>query len=136
MRLFALLFFGLALALLPAASPAGDKPKKEPIPTFDEEDAGKTFPLESGGKARIKLKGNPTTGFLWEVAQNNPKLLKQLDKGTVIRPKDAPPGAGGFQLFEFQALAAGKVELELIYRRPFEKGVKPAKTYKLAFEIK
>jgi predicted secreted protein len=38
-------------------------------------------------------------------------------------------------VFRFTAEAAGKVDLELIYKRPFEKDKPPARTYKLAVEI-
>lgn len=133
--------FWTGAALLTASSLAltsagGDKKEKDPVPTFVEEDSGKTFPLEKDGKVRIQLKSNPTTGFRWQIVRNNPEQLKLLDKSKFLRPDKAPPGAGGSQLFEFQALEPGTSELELVYRRPFEKESKDAKSYKITFTIK
>lgn len=121
-----------------SATRGGDKKepdKKEPVPTFTEEDQNKTFPLEKGSKARLKLKSNPTTGFEWLISRHDIKNLK-LTKHAFEGPKKALPGAGGYQLFEFQGLQAGKTELELVYRRVFEKDVKPAQTFKITFEVK
>lgn len=138
MRPVSTLLLSVSLLLLSWATiPAGEKDKKEkePIPTFTDEDAGKTFPMEKDGKFRVKLKSNATTGFQWEVAKSDTKVIKLLDK-KYEAPKKAIPGAGGAQTFEFQAIDAGKTNIEFIYRRPFEKDVKAAKTYKLTIEVK
>jgi inhibitor of cysteine peptidase len=129
----------LVVLLAGPGLPGGkDKEPKEkaPVPTFLEEDDGKTFPLEKDGKMRIMLKSNPTTGFRWQIVRNNPEQLKLVDKSKYVPDKGGKIGGGGRQIFEFLALEPGRSELELVYRRPFEKDVKPAKTFKITFDIK
>lgn len=129
-----LLSAALFIALLHPGADGGDK-EKAPVPTFLEEDNGKTFPLEMGARARVKLKSNPTTGYKWELLPSKDNILK-LVKEEFEKPAKVVPGAGGRQVFEFQAMKEGKVDLELVYRRIFEKEGKPARTFKITFEVK
>lgn len=122
-----------ALTCLATGSAAGEK-KEGAILT--EADDGKTIPLEKGAKFDLVLKANPTTGFRWQIVCNNPEQLKLLGKSTFERSKGGAIGAGGTQTFRFQAEEPGASVLELVYRRPFEKDVKPAKTFKVSFTIK
>jgi predicted secreted protein len=40
-------------------------------------------------------------------------------------------GSDGVFAFEFEAAAAGRTALRLVYRRPWEKGRRPAQTFKV-----
>ena len=83
--------------------------------------------LEALESARVSLLGK--SGAVTE-------QLKLLDKSKYVPDKGGKIGGGGRQIFEFQALEPGRSELELVYRRPFEKDVKPAQTFKITFDIK
>src|SRR5437868_807099 len=133
MRVWLTVPFVFLTSALSLPARAGEK-KETPI--FTEADDGKTSPLEKGARIDLVLKANPTTGYRWQIVRNNPEQLKLLGKSTFDRPKAAPPGAGGTQTFHFQAEEPGASELELVYRRPFEKDAKAAKTLKLTFTIK
>jgi inhibitor of cysteine peptidase len=74
------------------------------------------------------------TGFSWEVSKNDAALMEMKAKPSIERMGDKPGGAQ-LQVFRFQAKAAGKNDLELIYRRPFEKDKEPARTFKLTIQI-
>src|SRR5262249_41644708 len=119
--------------LVTGAMSAGEK---SDTPTVTDADDGKTIPLDKGGKVDLVLKANPTTGYRWQIVRNNPEQLKRLGKSTFDRPKGGAIGAGGTQTFRFQAEEPGASDLELVYRRPFEKEAKPAKTFKVTFTIK
>ena len=46
------------------------------------------------------------------------------------------PGAPGHQSFKFNAISTGNDTIDLEYRRPWEKGVAPAKTFGLIVSVK
>ena len=45
-------------------------------------------------------------------------------------------GAGGTYVFRFRALAEGQARIEIVYRRPWEKGVEPLRTYILELTVR
>ena len=129
----------LGLAALTAESAAlGDKEKargKTVTVTVKAKDKEGKVKLARGDTLEVRLPSNRTTGFSWQVAKIEKERLKAQGKPVYERPKKPLPGAGGVEVFRFTAEAAGKSELELIYKRPFEKDKPPAKTYKLTVEI-
>jgi inhibitor of cysteine peptidase len=91
-------------------------------------DAGSTVTLHRGDILEIALAGNPTTGYSWEVEGGAEAVLRQ--KGTPeFKRESALLGAGGMMIFRFECIAVGDVTLSLIYRRSFEPGVAPLKTF-------
>ena len=129
----------LGLAALTAESAAfGDKEKgkgKTVTVTVKAKDKEGKVKLARGETLEVRLLSNRTTGFGWQIGKYDKDKLKSLGRPTYERPKKPLPGAGGVDVFRFTAEAPGKTELELVYKRPFEKDKPPAKTYKLAVEI-
>jgi inhibitor of cysteine peptidase len=95
-----------------------------------EADAGTTIQLRAGEQLRIALSGNPTTGYSWELASTDEKVLKSLGQPEYKSGSQAL-GAGGMFTFTLQAVAPGTTAVQLVYRRPFEKNVAPAKTFEV-----
>jgi predicted secreted protein len=95
-----------------------------------ESSAQSTVNLMAGDDLVITLTGNPTTGYIWEKVKDNKKILQQQGDYQYIS-SSSRVGAGGIFIFSFKAAVAGKTKLRLIYHRPFEKNVKPARTYDL-----
>src|SRR5262249_2926064 len=133
MRAFCAVSLLLPLTTLALNVSAGDKKEAR---TITEADEGKTIPVDKGARIDVALRANPTTGYRWQIVRNNPEQLKLLEKSTFERPKGALIGAGGTQTFHFQAEEPGPSELELVYRRPFEKDGKVAKSFKVTLTIK
>jgi inhibitor of cysteine peptidase len=130
----------LGLAALTAESAAfGDKEKdpkgKTVTVTVKAKDKEGKVKLARGETLEVRLPSNRTTGFSWQLAKYDKDKLKSQGKPEYERPKKPLPGAGSVEVFRFTAEAAGKSELELVYKRPFEKDKPPAKTYKLTVEI-
>jgi len=79
----------------------------------------------------ISLESNPSTGFEWFAKYDSKKInLKKpkefvLDSGQLV-------GGSGCELFEFEAIGASETEIEMIYKRNWEKN--PIKIEK--FKIK
>ena len=114
------------------ATTAGDGGKTVTV-TLKEND--KKVKLGKGDTLELKLEALPSAGYSWQVAKQNDKQLKLQGKPTYERPEKKVIGAKVKQVFRFKAAAAGASDLELVYRRPFEKDKPPAKTFKLHVTI-
>ncbi|HID86393.1 MAG TPA: hypothetical protein EYP55_03320, partial [Anaerolineae bacterium] len=87
----------------------------------------------------ISLESNPSTGYLWEVAEINEDVLRQVGETefeqTLRGDGSAEPsrllGAPEKQTLRFQVVGAGESPLKLAYRRPWEKEVEPARVFSL-----
>jgi|OpeIllAssembly_1097287.scaffolds.fasta_scaffold1894228_1 predicted secreted protein len=72
--------------------------------------AGETFALA--------LAGNPSTGYTWQ-ASVDPRYLELGSQE--FEPQGQGVGAGGFEVFQLRALAAGHSEIACEYRRPWDR---------------
>jgi inhibitor of cysteine peptidase len=100
---------------------------------LEESDNNTHICMNPGDTLVIKLESNVTTGYSWSIATPASPLERLASDKE--RPKDAPPGAGGFQTFRFKAKSEGDATLELKYFRPFEKDKPAAKTYKITVSV-
>jgi len=112
---------------LPAPSPADV--------TLTNSDDGKAIGLEAGQMLAVRLDSNPSTGYSWQVGQVDEAVLKQQGEPQFIQPADAPPGAGGAQVFRFTASAAGQTTLVLVYKRPSDPNVAPVQTFTVQVKV-
>ena len=100
-----------------------------------ERDHGHDFTICVGEEFSIRLPGNPTTGYLWEVAANDSAMLKQ--KGEIVFVADNNrKGAGDQLIFRFVPRGVGSVRLKLVYRRPWEKEIPPTKVFEVVVVVK
>jgi predicted secreted protein len=98
--------------------------------SLDESSDGKTFDVAPGQTIVVMLSASPTSGFDWAVIKA-PPALGAPDLG-FVSGGDAM-GAVGKRRLTFTvktALPAGEHAVELGYRRSFEQGVPPFKTFK------
>ena len=72
-----------------------------------------TMQLPVGQTLTVRLASNPSTGYSWVLAENAGDAL------------DRVVGAGGVDVWQFEAVNAGQHTLRLEYRRPWEKDVAP-----------
>ncbi len=90
-----------------------------------------------GGSLVVHLESNPTTGFKWELSEiTDQTVLKQDGEPEFVPPDEAIPGAGGKEIWTFDALKAGKTTVSLEYSRPWEGGEKGEWTYTLTVTVK
>jgi inhibitor of cysteine peptidase len=83
-----------------------------------------------GNTLIIRLATNPSTGYVWQVAQNNAELLMPLGNPVLeeVGTQD--------QIFCFQGQSIGSTVLEFQYRRPWEKNQPPLNIYRLNLQIR
>ncbi len=134
------LFTVFSIAVLTGRS-SGQQPVATPDAagspiTVTDADNGKSIEVAKGGTLLVRLTSNPTTGYEW-VVTGNPATLELL-KSDFARDPEAKNmvGAGGTQTLQFAATAAGSAALKLEYRRPWEKDVAAAKTFRVTVVVK
>ena len=91
--------------------------------------------VTAGEQFDIRLPSNPTTGYRWQVGGKlNMRIVRLVD--TRYEPTaPAPLGAGGTEIFTFVGVAQGSAKIQLVYLRPWEKGVAPARTSEYTVEV-
>ncbi len=100
-----------------------------------EEDLGRTVEIGVGDILEVALRGNPATGYIWDVASPDKGILKQVGE-TEFKPDRKARGSNGNIILRFEAAEAGKTSLKLIYHRPFEKNRPPIKTFEVRVTVK
>ena len=96
---------------------------------------GRVLTMRSGDKLQIALIGNPTTGYMWEVAPGSTSIMR-LEGECSFSSATKALGSGGNLIFLFEAKDQGKGTVKLIYHRPWEKGIPPIKTFTVNVAVK
>jgi inhibitor of cysteine peptidase len=98
---------------------------------LNEADDGRTVKVLAGAKVFVRLRGNPTTGFRWQLAEKPGGTLEPLgdEEYTPDRERPVAVGSGGTFTFAFRAVKPGSGTIRLAYRRPWEKEKPPAQTF-------
>ncbi len=94
---------------------------------MSEQDEGSIVHLDMGELLVVKLEGNPSTGYSWEVMPADPVVVALQGEPEFKAESDLLGAPGSFSL-TFKAVAEGQQALILAYRRPFEKDAAPEKT--------
>lgn len=109
-------FIVAALAALPVLAAEAPEP---PVPVN----------LQVGQKVIIMLEGNPTTGFLWALAGEMPAgSAVSVNLSCEPEPGDMfLCGAPMPTRLTIAGVKPGKAEVQVVYRRPWEKDKAPAR---------
>jgi len=101
---------------------------------LSEEDNRKQFLLIKEGEIQIALKAIPSAGYTWTISNTDTSLLKQIG-GMKFEPESKKLGSPGKQIFHFQSTQTGKITLQLIYHRPWEKEKPPEDTFEVTIQV-
>ncbi len=113
----------LAAVLIFLSACGGATPNKLSV---DKDDSGSTVNLAAGGTLTVTLPSNASTGFRWsENAAISDATVIQQTSHKYVEPEKVLPGAGGTEVWTFQAAKAGQSKISMEYRRvgeqPMEK---------------
>jgi inhibitor of cysteine peptidase len=86
--------------------------------------------LGEGDFLLVRLESNPSTGYSWEIINNDEAILRLLGD-PVFRASSSAVGAGGTETFSFEAISEGTSVLRMIYHRSFEEDEEPLDTFLL-----
>jgi predicted secreted protein len=126
--------FAVAHAKEAAAAPPAQAPEEVRLTLAQD---GAVAELVSGQLLVLTLEANPSTGYLWQVDDLEPTAVRQVgvpEYVTEVSPisEDSDQlrvGAPAMAVLRFEAIAKGESTIRLAYRRPWEKGGAPLKTY-------
>jgi len=137
-RLFSigLILLGVALGGLlgftsvASAQTPSPQPQDQEIVVTALDDGGKVY-LTAGQTLVVRLRANPSTGYGWHVAEpTGEEILRQTQEGE-FQADSALLGVAATQVLRFEGVREGQTTLRLEYRRPWEPGEKPARTFQL-----
>ena len=96
------------------------------LPVLAAEKTNPAIPvnLQVGQTVTILLQGNPTTGFIWMLAEKIPADSPvQAELSLVARPADdISCGAPTPTCLTISGVKTGEATVHVVYRRPWEKG--------------
>ncbi len=132
-RLFAVICFIVMVALL---LPGGTRSQaaQDPVPvasdaiTLNEVDDGGQVELDSDKVLILNLPGNPSTGYSWQIENLDQEVLRPTGRAQ-LASKTLLLGAPSSQVLRFAGVSRGETTLKLAYRRPWEKGGEPLRTF-------
>ena len=105
--------------------------------SVDITSSGKDVALTAGGILTITLDSNPATGYSWtENANISDRTVARQTDHKYQPPATSALGAGGKEIWTFKALKSGTSTISMEYRRSFETGVAPVKTFTLSLVVK
>ncbi len=107
---------GISLVLIFLFVGCGDS-AAEPL-VLTEAQNGESISLIKGEELILKLSGNPTTGYSWDIPQDIAENLSLQD--STYTPASGAIGSGGHYTYKFQAIKAGTVEVKMTYSRSWE----------------
>jgi inhibitor of cysteine peptidase len=104
--------------------------------TITDQQNGKDVEVPAGGTLVVRLPSNPTTGYSWAVAGDPAPLRFMKTRNLKSNASEPSLGAPGVQELKFGAPATGISKLTLEYRRPWEHGGTPAKTFSVKVNVR
>jgi len=127
----------LVIAMLPVVFVACKQNLNNSI-VVTEEKNGSTIRLIKGDTFTVNLRGNPTTGYLWEAQETDSTIIRQSGDYEYNADHTEPGyvGSPGTFTFRFTAIGTGRQDLQFIYHRPFEPDNPPEKTFKVTVIVK
>ncbi len=119
-----LVVVGVVAALLLGWSPLG----ADGVHKLDAGDDGAVVEVEVGEEIVLRLEGNATTGYAWQVTAEDPAVLS-LRGGPDYESSSDADGAGGTYTFHFDALGPGETQVVLQYFPTWEEPSGTAGTF-------
>lgn len=122
---------GLCFAAILAGTASG---ALLPGKVFGTDDDGATVTIKKGEALRVTLPENPSTGYSWDLSLSDGLYLvndQYVPDETGIRRV----GAGGVHTWDIRATGIGSQQITAVYRRPWEVGVAPEKTFTLNVRV-
>lgn len=96
-----------------------------------EKDSGSVINVKTGDTIVIRLEANPTTGYLWTTSVPDDMVVREIDS-RYVPFKDQPQGLAGApstKVFTYVVTGPGEAGIKMEYKRPWESGKAPEKTF-------
>lgn len=95
-----------------------------------------TISLNRGQSTTISLPSNPSTGYSWTLySKNTRNTMVDIQELPYKSDDTGLIGAGGTQSWKITGKKRGTTHIRFDYKRPWEKGISPAKIKRYIFTI-
>ena len=98
-------------------------------------DPAKPIRSKAGKIVIITLKSNKTTGYEWQLSGPPDTKVVNFMKSEYVVDEPRLIGSGGTEIWSFMAVGQGEARVNLVYVRPWEKGVEPVDRVSFAIFI-
>ena len=99
-------------------------------------ETGKQIELASGDLLVVTLDSNPSTGFSWSISAITDESVIDDVNNEFKGADTGMMGAGGQEVWTFEAVDKGSSTIEMKYSRSWEQGVEPAATFNVTVVVK
>lgn len=104
--------------------------------TLTVDDNGKNFEVNPQAKLYIKLDGNLTTGYQWQILEMDNNVIELIGEPEYKTENTSLTGAGGSFIFHLRGKNTGQTTVKLGYMRPWETSVEPIEMYEVTIVVK
>jgi len=98
-------------------------------------ESGKQIILSPGDSLVVTLDSNPSTGFAWSISGITDEAVIDDVGNEFVGADTGMIGAGGQEVWTFQAGDKGTSTIEMQYSRSWETGVEPAATFSVTVVV-
>ena len=102
---------------------------------FNVTESGQQITLSPGASLVVTLDSNATTGFSWSIAGISDEDVVDDVANEYQAPDSGLMGAGGQEVWTFQAGDKGTSTIEMQYSRSWETDVEPAETFNVTVVV-
>ena len=102
---------------------------------FNVTESGQQITLSPGDSLVVTLDSNATTGFSWSIAGISDEDVIDDVSNEYQASDSGLMGAGGQEIWTFEAAEKGTSTIEMQYIRPWEPGVEPAGTFNVTVVV-
>ena len=99
-------------------------------------ESGKQIELAPGDSLVVTLDSNPSTGFAWSISAITDEGVINDVGSEFVGADTGMMGAGGQEVWTFEALDEGTSTIEMQYSRSWETSVEPAGTFNVTVVVK
>jgi inhibitor of cysteine peptidase len=103
--------------------------------TVNVSESGKQIELAPGDSLIVTLDSNPSTGFAWSISGISDEAVIDDVSNEFEGADTGMIGAGGQEVWTFEALDKGTSTIEMKYSRSWETGVEPAGTFSVTVVV-
>jgi predicted secreted protein len=99
------------------------------VAVLDQVSTDATQPIQviSGQDFTLAVASNRTTGYQWQLARPLDEAMVRFTRSQYRDVATGRPGAGGEELWTFQAVGQGQAQITMQYVRPWERRAAPVK---------
>ncbi|MFA5056289.1 MAG: protease inhibitor I42 family protein [Dehalococcoidia bacterium] len=103
---------------------------------FNVAESGQQIELSPGDSLIVTLDSNPSTGYAWSISEIGDEAVIDDVSNEFVGADTGMVGAGGQEVWTFEAIDEGTSTIEMQYSRSWETDVEPVETFIVTVVVK